>query len=74
MTQDQSKPDQDVENTSSEGNSTATSTQNSTIDTQEIPVEQQVNAETEAKNQPNAQTQAAVFEDLFSVLEMNHSL
>ena len=60
MTQDQSKPDQDVENTSSEGNSTATSTQNSTIDTQEIPVEQQVNAETEAKNQPNAQTQAAV--------------
>ena len=60
MTQDQSKPDQDVENTSSEGNSTATSTQDSTIDTQEIPVEQQVNAETEAKNQPNAQTQAAV--------------
>ena len=56
MTQDQSKPDQDVENTSSQGNSTATSTQ----DTQEIPVEQQVNAETEAKNQPNAQTQAAV--------------
>ena len=60
MNQDQSKSDQDVENTSSEGNSTATSTQNSTIDTQEIPVEQQVNAETEAKNQPNAQTQAAV--------------
>lgn len=60
MTQDQSKPDQDVENTSSQGNSTATSTQDSTIDTQEIPVEQQVNAETEAKNQPNAQTQAAV--------------
>ena len=60
MTQDQSKSDQDVENTSSEGNSTATSTQDSTIDTQEIPVEQQVNAETEAKNQPNAQTQAAV--------------
>ena len=60
MTQDQSKPDQDVENTSSEGNSTATSAQDSTIDTQEIPVEQQVNAETEAKNQPNAQTQAAV--------------
>ena len=59
MTQDQSKPDQDVENTSSEGNSTATSTQDSTIDTQEIPVEQQVNAETEAKNQPNAQTQVA---------------
>ena len=56
MTQDQSKPDQDVENTSSQGNSTATSTQ----DTQEIPVEQQVNAETEAKNQQNAQTQAAV--------------
>ena len=52
MNQDQSKSDQDVENTSSEGNSTATSTQNSTIDTQEIPVEQQVNAETEAKNQP----------------------
>ena len=60
MNQDQSKSDQDVENTSSEGNSTATSTQDSTIDTQEIPVEQQVNAETEAKNQPNAQTQAAV--------------
>ena len=60
MTQDQSKPDQDVENTSSEGNSTATSAQDNTIDTQEIPVEQQVNAETEAKNQPNAQTQAAV--------------
>ena len=60
MTQDQSKPDQDVENTSSEGNSTATSTQDSTIDTQEIPVAQQVDAETEAKNQPNAQTQAAV--------------
>ena len=59
MTQDQSKPDQDVENTSSEGNSTATSTQDSTIDTQEIPVEQQVNAETEAKNQQNAQTQVA---------------
>lgn len=59
MTQDQSKPDQDVENTSSEGNSTATSTQDSTIDTQEIPVEQQVNAETEAKNQQNAQTQTA---------------
>ena len=56
MTQDQSKPDQDVENTSSEGNSTATSTQ----DTQEIPVEQQVNTETEAKNQPNVQTQTAV--------------
>ena len=56
MTQDQSKPDQDVENTSSEGNSTATSTQ----DTQEIPVEQQVNAETEAPNKPNAQPQAAV--------------
>ena len=35
MNQDQSKSDQDVENTSSEGNSTATSTQ----DTQEIPVE-----------------------------------
>ena len=60
MNQDQSKSDQDVENTSSEGNSTATSAQDSTIDTQEIPVEQQVNAETEAKNQPNAQTQAAV--------------
>ncbi|CAD9196890.1 HlyD family secretion protein [Acinetobacter bohemicus] len=60
MNQDQSKSDQDVENTSSEGNSTATSTQNSTIDTQEIPVEQQVNAETEAKNRQNAQTQAAV--------------
>ena len=60
MNQDQSKSDQDVENTSSEGNSTATSTQDSTIDTQEIPVEQQENAETEAKNQPNAQTQAAV--------------
>ena len=60
MNQDQSKSELDVENTSSEGNSTATSTQNSTIDTQEIPVEQQVNAETEAKNQPNAQTQAAV--------------
>ncbi|MND62145.1 Multidrug resistance protein MdtN [compost metagenome] len=59
MTQDQSKPDQDVENTSSEGNSTATSAQDSTIDTQEIPVEQQVNAETEAKNQQNAQTQVA---------------
>ena len=56
MTQDQSKPDQDVENTSSQGNSTATSTQ----DTQEIPVEQQVNAETEAPNKPNAQPQAAV--------------
>ena len=42
MTQDQSKPDQDVENTSSQGNSTATSTQ----DTQETPVEQQVNTET----------------------------
>ena len=60
MNQDQSKSDQDVENTSSEGNSTATSTQDSTIDTQEIPVEQQVNAETEAKNRQNAQTQAAV--------------
>ena len=59
MNQDQSKSDQDVENTSSEGNSTATSTQDSTIDTQEIPVEQQVNAETEAKNQQNAQTQVA---------------
>jgi len=56
MTQDQSKPDQDVENTSSQGNSTATSAQ----DTQEIPVEQQVNAETEAPNKPNAQPQAAV--------------
>ena len=56
MTQDQSKPDQDVENTSSEGSSTDTSAQ----DTQETPVEQQVNTETEAKNQPNAQTQAAV--------------
>ena len=56
MTQDQSKPDQDVENTSSLGNSTTTSTQ----DTQEIPVEQQVNAETEAPNKPNAQPQAAV--------------
>lgn len=59
MTQDQSKPDQDVENTSSEGNSTATSAQDSTIDTQEIPVEQQVDAETEAKNQQNTQTQVA---------------
>ena len=59
MTQDQSKPDQDVENTSSEGNSTATSTQDNTIDTQEIPVEQQVDAETEAKNQQNTQTQVA---------------
>ena len=56
MTQDQSKPDQDVENTSSQGNSTATSTQ----DTQEIPVEQQVNAETEAPNKQDTQTQAAV--------------
>ena len=60
MTQDQSKPDQDVENTSSEGNSTATSAQDSTIDTQKIPVEQQVDAETEAKNQQNTQTQVAV--------------
>ena len=60
MTQDQSKPDQDVENTSSEGNSTATSSQDSTIDTQEIPVEQQVDAETEAKNKQNTQTQAVV--------------
>ena len=59
MNQDQSKSDQDVENTSSEGNSTATSTQDSTIDTQEIPVEQQVDAETEAKNQQNTQTQVA---------------
>lgn len=56
MTQDQSKPDQDVENASSEGSSTDTSAQ----DTQEIPVEQQVNIETEAKNKQNAQTQAAV--------------
>ena len=56
MTQDQSKPDQDVENTSSEGNSTATSAQDSTIDTQEIPVEQQT--ETQDKK-PNAQTQVA---------------
>ncbi|MCY1160421.1 p-hydroxybenzoic acid efflux pump subunit AaeA [compost metagenome] len=56
MTQDQSKSDQDVENTSSEGNSTATSTQDSTIDTQEIPVEQQT--ETQDKK-PNAQTQVA---------------
>lgn len=56
MTQDQSKPDQDVENTSSQGNSTATSTQ----DTQETPVEQQVNTETEAKNKQDTQTQAAV--------------
>ena len=60
MTQDQSKPDQDVENTSSEGNSTATSAQDNTIDTQEIPVEQQTDAEPEAPNQQNAQTQAAV--------------
>lgn len=60
MTQDQSQPDQDVENTSSEGNSTATSAQDNTIDTQEIPVEQQVDAETEAKNQQNTQTQAVV--------------
>ena len=59
MTQDQSKPDQDVENTSSEGNSTATSTQDNTIDTQKIPVEQQVDAETEARNQQNTQTQVA---------------
>ncbi|ENU19005.1 hypothetical protein F994_01860 [Acinetobacter bohemicus ANC 3994] len=56
MTQDQSKPDQDVENTSSQGNSTATSTQ----DTQEIPVEQQTDAEPEAPNQQDTQTQAAV--------------
>lgn len=60
MTQDQSKPDQDVENTSSEGNSTATSAQDNTIDTQKIPVEQQVDAETEARNQQNTQTQVAV--------------
>ena len=59
MTQDQSKPDQDVENTSSQGNSTATSTQDNTIDTQKIPVEQQVDAETEARNQQNTQTQVA---------------
>ena len=56
MTQDQSKPDQDVENASSEGSSTDTSAQ----DTQEIPVEQQVNTETEAKNKQDTQTQAAV--------------
>jgi HlyD family secretion protein len=59
MTQDQSKPDQDVENTSSEGNSTATSTQDNTIDTQKIPVEQQLDAEPEAPNQQNTQTQVA---------------
>lgn len=60
MNQDQSKSDQDVENTSSEGNSTATSAQNSKTDKQEIPVEQQTDAETEAKNQQKAQTQAAL--------------
>ena len=59
MNQDQSKSDQDVENTSSEGNSTATSTQDSTIDTQEILPEQQTNVETEAPNQQNTQTQVA---------------
>src|SRR5690606_25970898 len=34
MTQDQNKPDQDVENTSSEGNSTDTSAQSSKVDAQ----------------------------------------
>ncbi|WP_143222459.1 HlyD family secretion protein [Acinetobacter sp. ANC 4470] len=55
MTQDQSKPDQDVENTSSEGSSTATSAQDSKTDTQEILPEQQADAETEAKNQQDIQ-------------------
>ena len=39
MNQDQSKSDQDVENTSSEGNSTDLSAQNSKTETQEIPIE-----------------------------------
>lgn len=44
MTQDQNKPDQDVENTSSEGNSTDTSAQSSKVDTQSTS-EQQTNAD-----------------------------
>lgn len=59
MNQDQSKSDQDVENTSSEGNSTDLSAQNSKTETQEIPIEQQTDAETEAKNQQKTQTQIA---------------
>jgi len=46
MTQDQNKPDQDVENTSSEGSSTNISAQSSKIDTQETS-EQQNNTENE---------------------------
>ena len=59
MNQDQSKSDQDVENTSSEGNSTDLSAQNSKTETQEIPIEQQTDTETEAKNQQKTQTQIA---------------
>ncbi|WP_205666511.1 HlyD family secretion protein [Acinetobacter sp. ANC 4973] len=59
MNQDQSKSDQDVENTSSEGNSTDLSAQNSKTETQEIPIEQQTDAETEAQNQQKTQTQIA---------------
>ena len=59
MNQDQSKSDQDVENTSSEGNSTDLSAQNSKTEMQEIPIEQQTDAETEAKNQQKTQTQIA---------------
>src|SRR5690606_23997446 len=46
MTQDQNKPDQDVENTSSEGNSTDTSAQSSKVEAQAI-AEQQNNTGTD---------------------------
>ena len=44
MNQDQNKPDQDVENASSEGSSTDTSAQSSNVDTQSTS-EQQTNAD-----------------------------
>ena len=48
MTQDQNKPDQDVENTSSEGNSTDTSAQSSKVEAQAI-AEQQNNTGTDTE-------------------------
>lgn len=59
MTQDQNRPDQDVENTSSQGNATQTATQDQQANTPDNAAEAQIATESNAPKQQEPQTQTA---------------
>ena len=58
MTQDQNTPDQDVENTSSQGNATQTSAQNQQANTPDTVAKPQTTTNTQTQQEPQNQTTA----------------